>query len=139
MWAAVIVCLLLSGIIFYALAKFHYKIESDSLISDETTSYTHQLSALEFNKMNIHAKYTRMKNQHQKRIEKDQPVGLYIFGNLINSMLYTFSMMLMVSIPKLPIGWSIRVLTGWYWLYCLLVVVAYRASMTAILANPAPR
>lgn len=48
-------------------------------------------------------------------------------------------MLLVVSLPKLPTGWSIRLLTGWYWLYCILVVVSYRASMTAILANPAPR
>ncbi|XP_050678729.1 uncharacterized protein LOC126974989 [Leptidea sinapis] len=48
-------------------------------------------------------------------------------------------MLLVVSLPKLPSGWSIRLLTGWYWLYCILLVVSYRASMTAILANPAPR
>lgn len=29
--------------------------------------------------------------------------------------------------------------TGWYWIYCLSIVAAYRASLTAILANPAPR
>ncbi|CAH1104267.1 unnamed protein product [Psylliodes chrysocephalus] len=45
-------------------------------------------------------------------------------------------MLLLVSLPKLPTGWSLRVLTGWYWLYCLLVVTAYRASLTAILARP---
>lgn len=48
-------------------------------------------------------------------------------------------MLLVISLPKLPNGWSIRLLTGWYWLYCILLVVSYRASMTAILANPAPR
>lgn len=48
-------------------------------------------------------------------------------------------MLLVVSLPKLPTGWSLRLLTGWYWLYCILLVVSYRASMTAILANPAPR
>lgn len=48
-------------------------------------------------------------------------------------------MLLVVSLPRLPTGWSIRLLTGWYWLYCILLVVSYRASMTAILANPAPR
>ncbi|KAK7863542.1 hypothetical protein R5R35_011169 [Gryllus longicercus] len=48
-------------------------------------------------------------------------------------------MLLLVSLPKLPPGWSLRLLTGWWWIYCVLVVVAYRASMTAILANPAPR
>lgn len=68
-----------------------------------------------------------------------KPVGLYIFGEIINSILYTYGMLLVVSLPKLPTGWSIRLLTGWYWLYCILLVVSYRASMTAILANPAPR
>lgn len=48
-------------------------------------------------------------------------------------------MLLVVSLPRLPTGWSIRLLTGWYWLYCILLVVSYRASMTAILANPEPR
>lgn len=65
--------------------------------------------------------------------------GLYLFEELTNSIMYTYGMLLVVSLPKLPPGWSIRLLTGWYWLYCVLVVVAYRASMTAILANPAPR
>ncbi|KOB69888.1 putative chemosensory ionotropic receptor IR68a, partial [Operophtera brumata] len=55
------------------------------------------------------------------------------------NILYTYGMLLVISLPKLPTGWSIRLLTGWYWLYCILLVVSYRASMTAILANPAPR
>lgn len=69
----------------------------------------------------------------------DAKPGLYLFGEIINSILYTYGMLLVVSLPKLPTGWSIRLLTGWYWLYCILLVVSYRASMTAILANPAPR
>lgn len=64
---------------------------------------------------------------------------MYLFGDIINSILYTYGMLLVVSLPKLPTGWAIRLLTGWYWLYCILLVVSYRASMTAILANPAPR
>lgn len=48
-------------------------------------------------------------------------------------------MLLVVSLPRLPQKWPIRILTGWYWIYCILIVVAYRASLTAILANPAPR
>lgn len=70
---------------------------------------------------------------------EQKPVGLYLFGEIINSVLYTYGMLLVISLPKLPTGWSIRLLTGWYWLYCILLVVSYRASMTAILANPAPR
>lgn len=69
----------------------------------------------------------------------DAKPGLYIFNEIINSILYTYGMLLVVSLPRLPTGWSIRLLTGWYWLYCILLVVSYRASMTAILANPAPR
>lgn len=48
-------------------------------------------------------------------------------------------MLLVVSLPKLPQKWAVRILTGWYWIYCILIVVAYRASLTAILANPVPR
>lgn len=48
-------------------------------------------------------------------------------------------MVLYVSLPRWPISWPVRLLTGWYWVYCILIVVAYRASLTAILANPAPR
>lgn len=48
-------------------------------------------------------------------------------------------MLLVVSLPRLPQKWAVRILTGWYWIYCILIVVAYRASLTAILANPVPR
>lgn len=48
-------------------------------------------------------------------------------------------MQLVVSLPKFPTKWAVRILTGSYWIYCILIVVAYRASLTAILANPAPR
>lgn len=84
-----------------------------------------------------------MKGAHtdnkQFTFPEEKPVGLYLFGEIINSILYTYGMLLVVSLPKLPTGWSLRLLTGWYWLYCILLVVSYRASMTAILANPAPR
>uniref|UniRef100_A0AAG5DE62 Ionotropic glutamate receptor C-terminal domain-containing protein n=1 Tax=Anopheles atroparvus TaxID=41427 RepID=A0AAG5DE62_ANOAO len=62
-----------------------------------------------------------------------------IFDSLAGCIIYTYSMLLLVSLPRLPNGWPLRVLTGWYWVYCVLVVVAYRASFTAILANPMPR
>lgn len=48
-------------------------------------------------------------------------------------------MQLVVSLPRFPAKWAVRILTGSYWLYCILIVVMYRASLTAILANPAPR
>lgn len=61
------------------------------------------------------------------------------FDDLAACLIYTYSMLLVVSLPRLPNRWSVRVLTGWWWLYCILIVVAYRASLTSILANPQPR
>nr|QEI46869.1 ionotropic receptor 68a [Galleria mellonella] len=116
MWIAVLLVLLITGMIFYGLARYYINLQ-------------------EFKKQN------RLEND-KKQVYDDtdaKPVGLYLFGQIINSILYTYGMLLVVSLPKLPTGWSIRLLTGWYWLYCILLVVSYRASMTAILANPAPR
>ena len=62
-----------------------------------------------------------------------------LFDDFYTCILYTYSMLLVVSLPRLPFRWSVRVLTGWWWIYCVLVVVSYRASLTAILANPQPR
>lgn len=61
------------------------------------------------------------------------------FDDFSACILYTYSMILVVSLPRLPLRWSVRMLTGWWWIYCVLVVVAYRASLTSILANPQPR
>lgn len=62
-----------------------------------------------------------------------------MFDDLTACIIYSYSMILVVSIPALPQRWSVRVLTGWWWIYCVLVVTAYRASLTSILANPQPR
>lgn len=67
-----------------------------------------------------------------KQAKKD----LYLFTEAQNSMLYTYGMLLLVSLPRLPNPWALRVLIGWWWIYSILVVVVYRASMTASLANP---
>ncbi|XP_035734845.1 uncharacterized protein LOC118447232 [Vespa mandarinia] len=67
---------------------------------------------------------------------KQAKKGLYLFTEAQNSMLYTYSMLLLVSLPRLPNPWALRVLIGWWWIYSILVVVIYRASMTASLANP---
>ncbi|XP_075969996.1 ionotropic receptor 68a [Anticarsia gemmatalis] len=115
MWIAVLLVLLITGTIFYGLARYYMNLQ-------------------EFKK----GQGTSSKSK-QVIEEYDAKPGLYLFGEIINSILYTYGMLLVVSLPRLPTGWSIRLLTGWYWLYCILLVVSYRASMTAILANPAPR
>ncbi|PZC84641.1 hypothetical protein B5X24_HaOG200761 [Helicoverpa armigera] len=112
MWIAVLLVLLITGTIFYGLAKNH---------------------------MNLQEYRRKSKSKRSNIDDENTKPGLYLFGEIINSILYTYGMLLVVSLPRLPMGWSIRLLTGWYWLYCILLVVSYRASMTAILANPAPR
>ncbi|KAH8270512.1 hypothetical protein KR018_011042 [Drosophila ironensis] len=62
-----------------------------------------------------------------------------IFDDYSNCILFTYSMLLFVALPRMPRNWPLRVLTGWYWIYCILLVATYRASFTAILANPAAR
>ncbi|XP_061383331.1 glutamate receptor ionotropic, kainate glr-3 [Danaus plexippus] len=114
MWIAVLLVLLVTGSIFYGLAIYYMNLLNYKGVSEGFEANDRKMS------------YTK-------------PVGLYLFGEISNSILYTYGMLVVVSLPKLPTGWSIRLLTGWYWLYCILLVVSYRASMTAILANPTPR
>ncbi|KAM3961306.1 ionotropic receptor 68a [Aphomia sociella] len=121
MWIAVLLVLLITGIIFYGLARYYMNLQV-------------------YKKQNKLGNNRNIVSAEKQEYDSDaKPVGLYLFGQIINSILYTYGMLLVVSLPKLPTGWSIRLLTGWYWLYCILLVVSYRASMTAILANPAPR
>lgn len=144
MWAAILICLILIGFIFYALSRFHDEI--NRIIFKDLRAQKHALKQeIDRNlktakvRLTVNEKYILMRQQYEHPKIEGEPEGLYLFGRLSNSILYTYGMLLVVSLPKLPTGWSIRMLTGWYWLYCTLVVVAYKASMTAILANPAPR
>lgn len=145
MWTAVIICLFLSGCVFYSLAKFHHNINSIGNVKKLEIDRFKKKRILTLplqpyvEKWDPNLKYALMKTQFETTKPEGQPEGLYLFADMVNSILYTFSVLLMVSLPKLPTGWSLRILTGCYWVYCLLVVVAYRASLTAILANPAPR
>lgn len=81
----------------------------------------------------------RSKNRPAKDSNTVQYFAKDFFDCLSSCILYTYSMILLVSLPRLPLRWSVRVLTGWWWIYSVLVVVAYRASLTSILANPQPR
>lgn len=140
MWLSVLICLFLSGFVFYFIASFHFHVNR---IKYECIRMRKQQlkrrGVATPGKIGEVTRYACMMERYQPKKFEGQPEGLYQFGELPNSFLYTYGMLLLVSIPKLPTGWSLRVLVGWYWLYCMLVVVSYRASMTAILANPAPR
>lgn len=72
-------------------------------------------------------------------INKRKVSGFSLFTRMQNSLLYTYSMLLQVSLPRLPEVWAIRVFIGWWWLYTILITVSYRASLTATLTNPIAR
>jgi hypothetical protein len=129
MWAAVFVALILAGFVFYALANYHSHIVSAAI-------------NLQTNNVIMVQERSRLNDRkvvHVQEAGKKPDDGLYLFSELENGILYTYGMLLLISLPKFPSGWPLRVLTGWWWIYCILLVVAYRASMTAILANPTPR
>jgi len=130
MWAAVFVVLILAGFVFYALANYHNHIVSTA-INYKTNSIIMVQNRRKINDSKV--------DIHVQDEAKASGEGLYLFSHLENGILYTYGMLLLISLPKFPSGWSLRVLTGWWWIYCILLVVAYRASMTAILANPTPR
>ncbi|CAH1154078.1 unnamed protein product, partial [Phaedon cochleariae] len=151
LWTTVLISLSLCIISFHYIARFHIKITAMKNQLAEQKSRLHPTKVPnirkvltlslypEVEKLDPNVKYTMMKEKYQVIRNEEDPVGLYQFGEPVNSALYTYSMILLVSLPKLPSGWSLRVLIGWYWIYCLLVVTSYRASMTAILAKPAPK
>lgn len=147
MWAGVLLFLFVVGIVFYVLGQIHLRLRRKwaakllAATSRPTSSTGHRRQK--------RIKIIKVKKNGPDTVQikiqiipKELPIGtvqLDIFDSFGNCILYTYSMLLVVSLPRLPLSWSIRVLTGWYWIYCILVVVAYRASLTAILANPAPR
>lgn len=126
LWLGVFLSLLTGGFVFVMLAKFHRIIDTGITTSNITIE-------------NKHVKNGGLQQTHSKKLGNEKRkniLGLYQFEHPVNSFLYTYSMLLLVSLPKLPEGWALRVFTGWWWIYCILLVVSYRASMTSILANP---
>lgn len=163
MWVGVIITLFIGGFLFYYFARAHKHIEDDEntikITQDVIHSKTPEKKDSVLMKENMTFKYILnvFKNKFKKEKVPEQPkfnitytrkifqvtnkdvTGLYLFDDIGNSILYTYGMLVAVSLPKVPTGWAIRILTGWWWMYCLLVVVAYKASLTAILANPDTR
>ncbi|XP_046744974.1 ionotropic receptor 21a-like [Diprion similis] len=121
MWLSVLMALFLGGLIFYQFAQSYKR--TLHLYKEKITS--ENISTLQVVK--------RHKNTTGLLL------SLYPYTEFQNSILYTYGMLLSVSLPRLPNAWALRVFIGWWWLYSILVAVAYRASMTAILANPMSR
>ncbi|XP_050420146.1 uncharacterized protein LOC126833061 [Adelges cooleyi] len=165
MWVGVIITLFVGGFLFYALATAHKRIENSERIEGPVESQTepttfekktfshvkeyavHAIDKIKslFRKPENLTEQSAFVISYVKKPKEDlrpnrkNVIGLYLFENIGNSILYTYGMLLAVSLPQVPSGWAIRILTGWWWMYCLLVTVAYKASMTAILANPDTR
>lgn len=143
MWITIIIVISVIGFIFHGFAKFqrylynHTKVESCIIFENQALSADAELFR---EKLKSPFKHMPIHKRKMQIVETEkQPEGLYIFEELFNAFLYTYSMLLLVSLPKVPEGWSLRVIVGWYFLYTTLVVVSYKASMTSILTNPAPK
>jgi len=77
------------------------------------------------------------------------PVGLYsltklalhateykIFSQWDSTIFTSFSIMTQVALHLWPKFWPVRMLIGWYWLFCLLITLAYRGAMVSFLTIP---
>ncbi|KAK0079871.1 hypothetical protein PV325_000717 [Microctonus aethiopoides] len=133
-WIAVILLLLVAPYILCLFALFYQKqIMPFKKKSTATKAADKQLSNVTTTILK------RTKNLQKQNNIDEQLKGLQLFTDIQNGMLYTYGMLLQVSLPRLPKAWALRLFIGWWWLYSILITVAYRASMTASLANPVAR
>ncbi|KAK9504028.1 hypothetical protein O3M35_010471 [Rhynocoris fuscipes] len=139
MWIAIIFTLLVGSIIFYGLAKYHLFLEQNGIhLQSVNYKFWKDLFKLWHNEKSKNFIQIKKINNSTFNIS-NYSTGLYLFKRIDDSLLSAYSTLLLVSLPKMPTGWSLRMFTGWWWIYCILVTVSYRASMTAILAHPAPK
>lgn len=143
MWLTMLLVIIVMGFIMHGFAKYERFFYENTKESSCIVFETKTMSAnAEIFREKLHTPFKDLQF-HKRKIEivesTEKPMGLYLFEELFNSFMYTFSILLLISLPKVPDGWSLRVIIGWYYIYALLVVVSYKASMTSILANPAPK
>ncbi|KAM8709320.1 hypothetical protein ACLKA7_016171 [Drosophila subpalustris] len=137
MWTGVILSLFVVGTVFYLISFLNAVL----LDSNQASTFFHCLRR---------SRERSHKLRDWRRLSLRLQLGRYrgmavggtgrdLFDDYANCILLTYSMLLYVALPRMPHHWPLRVLTGWYWIYCILLVATYRASFTAILANPAAR
>ncbi|XP_026832980.1 uncharacterized protein LOC6544246 isoform X2 [Drosophila erecta] len=136
MWAGVLLSLFVVGTVFYAISFLNAIINGN--VSSEFFRCLRQKRTLPmdpkiYRRISFRIAISRYRPSREDRIPRD------LFDGYANCILLTYSMLLYVALPRMPRNWPLRVLTGWYWIYCILLVATYRASFTAILANPAAR
>ncbi|CAD7078939.1 unnamed protein product [Hermetia illucens] len=130
MWTGVLVSLFFAGAVFYAISCIHRSIIYGKPIMNPLAVFR---IGRKFHCENTERPSERNVEQQRHNYRSD------IFDTFSNCLLLTYSMQLQVALPRMPHDWPLRLVTGWYWTYCIQVVVIYRASLTAILANPSPR
>ncbi|KAH8379522.1 hypothetical protein KR009_005421 [Drosophila setifemur] len=136
MWAGVLLSLVIVGTVFYAISFLNA-----ILLSGGSTGFFRFLRRNRgdpmdpkiYRRVSFRIAISRYRPSKESRRSRD------IFDDYANYILLTYSMLLYVALPRMPNNWPLRVLTGWYWIYCILLVATYRASFTAILANPSAR
>lgn len=141
MWLGVLLSLFLVGSVFYILSFLHALLLTNrkgTLRIGPHYFFNIFRKQKSVGKINI-KRYRNVKFLSYLNRMKVSPKNEDIFDSYPNCILLTYSMLMYVSLPKIPKNWPLRILTGWYWIYCILITVSYRASFTAILANPAPK
>ncbi|KAH8299846.1 hypothetical protein KR044_006856 [Drosophila immigrans] len=136
MWAGVLLSLFVVGTIFYLISFLNALL----LGSNQATSFFRCLRREQLQHRNDDWRRLSFRLELARHRQQPRPrTGRDLFDDYANCILLTYSMLLYVALPRMPHHWPLRVLTGWYWIYCILLVATYRASFTAILANPAAR
>ncbi|XP_063974062.1 glutamate receptor ionotropic, kainate glr-3 [Diachasmimorpha longicaudata] len=130
-WIAVILVLLLGASAFHVFALFY----QNQIMPYVRNSQAQGVIISEVRSLVLRTNPPRLPMTRGREWD-EQMKGLTLFTDIQNSMLYTYSMLLQVSLPRLPRPWALRVFIGWWLLFAILVTVAYKASMTATLANP---
>lgn len=149
MWTGVMLSLFVVGTVFYLISFLNALL----LDSNQTSTFFHCLrrsqerrrEPRDWRRLSLRLQLGRYRGtgtgtgRGTGRGRGTAGAGRDLFDDYANCILLTYSMLLYVALPRMPHHWPLRVLTGWYWIYCILLVATYRASFTAILANPAAR
>ncbi|XP_017080297.1 uncharacterized protein LOC108114054 isoform X2 [Drosophila eugracilis] len=136
MWAGVLVSLFVVGTVFYGISFLNAIINrnvSSGFFRFLRRNHAVPMDPKIYRRISFRIAISRYRPPKESRRPRD------LFDDYANCILLTYSMLLYVALPRMPRNWPLRVLTGWYWIYCILLVATYRASFTAILANPAAR
>lgn len=60
----------------------------------------------------------------------------HIFASRSQVVFTCFSIMSQVALHLWPKFWAVRMFIGWFWMFCLLITLAYRGAMVSFLTIP---